>query len=155
MIKNTEITRQNEFYIVGISVRTTNQNNQSQTDIGGLWARIMQEGLLQQIEDKVSDDIYSVYTDYETDHTGFYTTVMGCKVSTLAHVKEGFTGVTIPQGKYQIYTLTGKFPEKVGEAWQHIWASGIERSYTADYDLYYDDAKSFEETEVKIYLAVK
>ena len=154
MIAKTEIFNRQEFYLTGISVRTTNQNGQSQKDIGELWSRFIKDGLLQQINDRVSDDIYCLYTDYETDHTGFYTTILGCKVNSSGSVAEGFTGITIPAGKYQVYSLSGKFPENVHAAWQEIWASNIERKYTADFDLYSANAKSFAETEVKIYLAI-
>jgi predicted transcriptional regulator YdeE len=102
-----------------------------------------------------SRTIYCVYTNYETDYTGPYTTVIGCKVKSLDQIPKGLTGITIPAGIYQENILTGKFPEKVHDAWQQIWSSNINRAHTADYDLYAAGAKSFEETEVKIYLAVK
>lgn len=136
-------------------MRTTNQNGQSQKDIGALWSRIMKDDLLQKIKDKASDDTYCVYTDYETDHTGYYIALIGCKINSLANITEGFIGMIIPASKYQVYTLSGKFPENVHEAWQEIWASDVERKYSADFDLYGANAKSFEETGVKIYLAVK
>ncbi|HKB45930.1 MAG TPA: GyrI-like domain-containing protein [Chitinophagaceae bacterium] len=154
MIAKTEIIEQKEFSIAGISVRTTNQNGQSQKDIGDLWTRFMNENLLQQIHKRTSDDIYCVYTDYETDHAGFYTALLGCKVHSLTQIPDGFVGITIVAGKYQVYFLEGKFPQNVGEAWRHIWDNAIDRKYTADFDLYSADAKSFEETEVKIHLAV-
>jgi len=155
MIVKTETTEQPSFYLVGLAIRTTNQNGQSQQDIGGLWGRIMQQNLLQKIEGKVSDDTYCVYTDYETDYTGAYTCIIGFKVSSLDDIPEGFTGITIAAGKYEVYYLEGKFPDKVHLAWREIWASDVSRAYTADFDLYSANAKSFEETEVKIYLAVK
>jgi predicted transcriptional regulator YdeE len=155
MTAKTEHEDLKGFYLTGISVRTTNQNGQSQKDIGALLTRFMSEGLLQQIDGRLSDDIYCVYTDYETDHTGFYTAVLGCKVISLNHIPDGFTGIAIPAGKYQVYFLEGKFPDNFGAAWQEIWNSGIDRAYTADFDLYSTNPKSFEETEAKIYLAVK
>ncbi|HEY4325322.1 MAG TPA: GyrI-like domain-containing protein [Mucilaginibacter sp.] len=154
MISKIETSQRPEFYLVGISVRTTNQDGQSQKDIGDLWTRFMNEGLLQQINDRASDDIYCVYTDYETDYTGPYTAILGCRVNTLSHVPDGFTGITIASGKYQVYFLEGKFPENVHLAWQEIWNSNVSRAYSADFDLYSANPKSFEETEVKIYLAV-
>jgi predicted transcriptional regulator YdeE len=154
MIAKIEIKDQKGFYLVGISARTTNKNGQSQDDIGALWARFMNESLLLQIENRMSDDICCVYTDYETDYTGYYTAVLGCKVNSLDHLPEGFTGITIPQDKYQVYDLEGKFPENVQSAWQEIWNSNVDRKYTADFDLYTANAKSFEETEVKIYVSV-
>jgi len=155
MIAKTEIIGQKEFYVVGVSVRTTNENGQSQKDIGGLWTRVMNDNLLQDIEDKASADTYCVYTDYETDYMGPYTAVIGCKVNSPDNIPAGFVGITIAAGKYRVYSLAGKFPENIHEAWMEIWNSKVERAYTADFDLYSANAKSFEETEAKIYLAIK
>jgi len=155
MISKIELSEQKGFYVTGISLRTTNQNGQSQIDIVNLWTKFMQENLLQQIETRVSDDIYCVYTDYETDHTGFYTAILGCKVNSSGNVFEGFVSIIIQPGNYQVYYLEGEFPANVGEAWAQIWNSTVDRKYTADFDLYSANAKSFEETEVKIYLALK
>ena len=155
MIAKTEISSQNQFYLTGISVRTTNQNGQSQKDIGGLWTRFTTGNMMQQIEGRLTDDMYCVYTDYETDHTGPYTAVLGCKVSSLDNIPGEFTGIAIPGDKYQVYYLEGQFPANIGEAWQQIWASDVDRKYTTDYDFYKADPKSFEETEARIYLAVK
>jgi predicted transcriptional regulator YdeE len=155
MIAKTEISNQNQFYLVGVSVRTTNQNGQSQKDIGGLWTRFTTESLRQQITGKVADDMYCVYTDYESDHTGTYTAVLGCKVSSLDGIPDGFTGITVPAYKYHVYYLEGEFPANIGAAWQQIWTSDIDRIYTADYDFYKANPNSFEETEARIYLAVK
>jgi len=150
----TEIIEVSPLYLAGVTVRTTNQNGQSQKDIGDLWGRIMQGNLLSKIEDKLSDDTYCVYTDYESDYLGAYTCLIGHKVASPDHVPDGFTGITVEGGKYQVYELDGKFPEKVHAAWQEIWKSDVNRAYTADYDVYNANAKSFEETDVKIYLAI-
>src|SRR5882762_884665 len=113
MIAKTEITDQNQFFIAGISVRTTNRDGQSAKDIGGLWTRFMNENLLAQITNRISDDTYCVYTDYETDHNGPYTAILGCKVSLIDNVPEGFTGITIPADKYLVYYLEGQFPTNI------------------------------------------
>jgi predicted transcriptional regulator YdeE len=155
MITGTEIIEQPAFYITGVSVRTINQNGQSKKDMMALWTRFMTDNLVQQIKDRVSDDIYCVYTDYKNDYMDFYTAVLGCRVNSLEHIPNGFTGINIPAAKYQVYSLAGKFPENVRLAWQEIWDSNVSRKYTVDFDLYSAGAKSFEETEVKVYLAVK
>src|SRR3954470_5851326 len=109
MIAKTEISNQNQFFLVGISARTINQNGQSAQDIGGLWTRFTTENLGQQINGKVSDDMYCVYTDYESDHNGPYTAILGCRVTSLDDVPEGLTGITVPGGEYQVYYLEGQF----------------------------------------------
>ncbi|HEY8928115.1 MAG TPA: GyrI-like domain-containing protein [Mucilaginibacter sp.] len=154
MITTTEISREPQFYITGISVRTINQGGRSAADIGDLWTRFMSENLIDKIEDKETNDLYCVYTNYETDHTGPYTAILGCKVRSFDNVCEGFARVIVPAGKFQVHSLCGEFPNNIGCAWRQIWDSGVKRTYTADYDLYKSNAKSFAETEAIIYLAV-
>ena len=154
MIASVETVEESAFFVAGLSVRTINLDGQSQKDIGDLWTKFMAEGMLQEIAGRGSDDIYNVYTGYETDFTGFYTAVLGCRVNSLEDIPAGLTGVAIPAGTYEIYSLEGKFPGKVSDAWREIWNSNINRAYTADFDLYKAGAENFDETDVKIYLAV-
>lgn len=154
MIANTKIININEFYLAGISVRTINQNGQSGKDIKALWDKFFGEGVYARFPNKVSDDYYCVYHDYETDHTGYYMATLGCKVSSLSQLPEGFTGITIPADKYEEYALSGKCPGNVLAAWEQIWNGGADRKYTFDFDVYTPNAANFEDTEAKIYLAV-
>jgi predicted transcriptional regulator YdeE len=155
MITKIEETELPGFYAAGVTVRTINQNGQSKKDMMALWNRFMAGNLLQQISDRVSDDIYCFYTNYQSDHTDYYTALLGCKVNSLANIGEGFSGLSIPAGKYQVYSLAGDPLHSMLDAWQEIWDSGVVRAYTFDFDLYAVNAKNFEESEVKIYLAVK
>ncbi len=52
MITNTDNVEQPAFYLVGISARTINPDGQSQKDIGDLWTKFMNEGVLQQIANR-------------------------------------------------------------------------------------------------------
>jgi predicted transcriptional regulator YdeE len=94
-----------------------------------------------------------VYTDYESDHNDYYTAILGCKVSSIEYLPEGFTGKAIPAARYRVYDPKGKFPESIGATWQHIWQDEINRTYTADFDIY-DLKEKFEDTEFKVYVAV-
>ncbi|RDC65352.1 GyrI-like domain-containing protein [Adhaeribacter pallidiroseus] len=143
-----------ELYIIGISVRTSNANGQAQTDIGELWSRFFRQNVINQIADKISPDLYCVYTDYESDHTGPYNTVLGCKVPNLQDIPAGLTGITIPAANYQIYTSQGKLPDCVGETWQSIWQNAQNRRYAADFDVYGPEAQNPESAIVKTYLSV-
>jgi len=155
MIDQIKTIEKSGFYLAGITVRTTNQNGQSTQDIGGLWTKFMSEGILQQLNGRVNDDIYCVYTDYESDYTGSYTTLLGCKVISIDDQPKEMECLNVPAGKYLAHSLSGKFPENVHQAWNEIWNGDADRAYTADFDLYSANAKSFAETEVKIFLAVK
>ena len=143
---------QDSFFVAGIAVRTTNQDGKADKDIGDLWTKFTSENIQSKISGKYSDDLYCVYTDYEMDHTGWYTAVIGCRVSEAGD--DGMFIALVPSGSYRVYRPDGKFPDCVAETWRHIWADGFSRKYVADYDLYKAGAKSFEETEAEIYVGV-
>ena len=58
----------NNFKIIGISTQTTNENGQSIQDVEALWNRFWNENIVAQVPNKVNEDIYAVYTDYESDY---------------------------------------------------------------------------------------
>lgn len=153
MLVKTEKIAMDEFYIAGIFVRTIN-NGQSREDMMALWDKFQNEHVYWQLENKISDDIYCVYTDYESDYTGYYTAILGCKIKLPESLPDGFRTVLIPSGEYCVYHLAGKCPANVLNAWDQIWKSDIKRKYTADYDRYTPDTKNFEDSNVKIYLSV-
>jgi len=144
-----------QCYIIGLSVRTTNENGQSATDIPLLWHRFMSEGIAAKIPNKAGDEIYSVYTDYELDHTRPYTTLLGCRVTDLNHVPEGMTGKVIEGGEYLELTAKGKLSDNIVFAeWQKIWASDLPRTYQSDFEVYGPKSQNPDDAEVNIYLSV-
>lgn len=143
------------FSILGIAVRTTNENGQSGKDIPALWNRFMTEGILEQIPNKVDNTIYCVYTEYEKDHTKPYTTILGCKVSNLNTIPNGMKGKNIETGNYSKHIAKGNIGQGiVFEAWTKIWNSDIKRMYTADFEVYGEKAQNPENAEVDIFIAV-
>ncbi|MFB0496931.1 GyrI-like domain-containing protein [Mucilaginibacter sp. OAE612] len=142
------------FFLVGISVRTTNQGGQAMKDIAGLWNWFMSEHVLQQVVNRVSDDIYCVYTDYESDKDGFYTAVLGCKVATKDNIPEGLICITVPPGNYNRYIAKGALPQSVGETWHQIWTSDIDRRYMADFDVYGERSQNADNAEVEVFVGV-
>ncbi|WP_199724277.1 GyrI-like domain-containing protein [Taibaiella sp. KBW10] len=143
------------FFIIGISIKTSNENQQAAQDIPALWQRFMSEGLAAKIPNKISEDLYCIYTDYEKDYTRPYTTVLGCKVSSLDQIPEGMTGYLIPEATYQLFTAKGKLADQiVFHKWSEIWNSGMERKYTADFEVYGAAAQNPEAAVVDIYLSI-
>lgn len=141
--------------LVGISIRTTNKNGQSANDIGQLWGRFFQEQILSMIPNRVSDNIYCVYTDYESDYRGEYTTILGCQVFNADEeaIDSRLTKTEIPNSDYLQFSATGI--ENVGLVWNHIWENEYPRKYSADFDVY--EAGEADMTKVKIttFLAIK
>ncbi len=144
------------FNIIGISVRTTNENNQAGADIGALWGRFMSEGILAKIPNKIDDAIYSIYTEYEGDYTQPYTTVLGCRVENLEDVPEGMMSMSFDGGNYGKITANGDLTKGLiyGE-WTKIWEMDLKRAYTADFEVYGEKAQNPVDAEVDIFIALK
>lgn len=142
--------------ILGISVRTSNNNGEAARDIPALWSRFIIEGLAGIIPNKVDETIYCLYTDYEKDHSTPYTTILGCAVSTLTDIPEGMVAKSIEVANYQKYTAKGNLKEGVVfNEWVKIWNSDLDRSYTTDYEVYGLKAGNMENAEVDIFIAIK
>lgn len=144
---------QQSFKIVGISIRTNNQK--ASNDLGKLWSKFIGENTTKKIPNKVSDDIYSIYTDYESDHNGDYTNIIGYQVSSLENIAAGLVSKEIPTSEYQKFTAKGKFPNCVQATWGEIWNSEIDRRYTADFEVYSGKSLNITNAEVDIFISVK
>lgn len=142
------------FKVIGISVRTSNQNGQAAQDIGALWEKFMSEGIPDQIPNKIDNAIYAVYTDYEGDYTQPYTTLLGCKVASLESIPEGMTGKSFKGGNYLKFNASGDLNKGVVYAeWSKIWKLDLNRSYTADFEVYGEKAMNPKEASVDIFIA--
>lgn len=144
------------FKVIGISVRTTNENNQAAKDISVLWENLMNEDTLNRIPNKTDNTIYSIYTDYEKDHTKPYTTILGCKVENLDHIPEGMVGKSFDGGDYIKFTTKGDLAKDlVINEWLKIWEMDMDRAFTADFEVYGEKAQNPSDAEVDIFIAVK
>ena len=144
-----------EFTIVGLSVRTINQNEQSKNDLMHLWTKFMGENCMAQIPHKISWEVYCVYTDYESDWKGSYTCFLGCKVSSISEIPNGFVHKTIPSTKYMRFESKGKLPDAVLETWERIWKTDLNRAYLADFDLYGKNAQNPSDALVETFVSIK
>ena len=126
-----------KFNVIGISIRTTNEDGQSGKDIPALWNKFMTEEIQGKIPNKVSEDIFCIYTDYEKDHTKPYTTILGCKVENLDNIPENMVGKTIESADYEELIAKGNLSDGiVYNKWLEIWNSDLNRSFTADFEIY-------------------
>ncbi len=143
------------FYIIGIAVRTTNENGQSAKDIGALWNKFISEGIVDKIPNKVNTEIYSVYTDYEGDYMQPYTTILGCKVENLDNIPEGMVAKEIKGWKYAKFIAKGDLTKgAIYQEWSKIWNTDLERVYTSDFEIYGEKAQNPIDAEVEILVAI-
>ena len=145
-----------KFNVIGISVRTTNVNGQSGKDIPALWNTFMSEAIQSKIPGKISEELFCIYTDYEKDHTKPYTTILGCKVDSLDFIPENMVGKTIASANYEELIAKGNLTEGiVFNKWLEIWNSDLDRSFTADFEVYGEKTQNPENAEVAIYIALQ
>ena len=145
-----------KFSVIGISVRTTNENGQAGQDIPALWNKFMTEGIAEQIPNKIDNSIYCIYTEYENDHTKPYTTILGCKVENLDTIPNNMVGKTFEESTYTKYIAKGNILQGVVfNEWIKIWNSDLDRTFTADFEVYDEKAQNLEKAEVDIFIAVK
>jgi predicted transcriptional regulator YdeE len=145
-----------KFNVIGISVRTTNENGKSGEDITALWSKFITEEIQNKIPNKVSEDIFCIYTDYEKDHTKPYTTILSCKVENLNVIPENMIGKTIESAHYEQLIAIGNLAEGiVYNKWLEIWNSDLDRGFTADFEVYGDKTNNPENAEVAIYIALR
>lgn len=142
------------FRIAGIAVRTCNQEAQGVKDIGALWEQFFSEDVRGKIADKMAEDIYAVYSDYEGDYMQPYTCTIGFKVTDSFVLPEGMVEVRVPKQLHQVFHAHGKLPDAVGEEWMKIWGLDINRAYQADFEVYGEKAANPENGEVDIYIGL-
>jgi predicted transcriptional regulator YdeE len=152
-----KLTTSKAIKLIGIEVGTTNQaeTNPATAKIPALYGRYYQDHIAEKTPHKKKDgSMLGVYTNYESDHTGAYTLVIGLEVTSLESIPAGLTGITIPAAKYLIFPARGPMPKALIETWTHIWNyfpghPNHPRAYTTDYEIHRSDDSA------DIYIAVK
>jgi len=141
--------------IVGISTRTSNGTGKAEIDIPNLWTQFMSKGIMESIPNKLNDVIFALYTDYESDHTGEYSVILGCQVSTLDAIPEELTVKFIPKSNYQKFTAKGDLTkDAVFNTWKEIWNTNLKRTYTTDIEVYGEKAINPKDGEADIFIAI-
>ncbi|WP_334014967.1 GyrI-like domain-containing protein [Alteromonas sp. S167] len=89
--------------------------------------------------------VYGVYSDYESDHTGHFRVLAGFDGSlddkTLSEGVKVET-VTIPSGKYLVFSHKGEMPQIAIDTWASVWQYFTEgkpehtRTFGVDFEHY-------------------
>lgn len=152
-----EIIYIESFEIIGVTIKTSNNNLEKlQHDMQSLWNKFITENVADKIPDKISNDVYCVYTDYEGDYTEPYVAILGYKVRNLNNTPAGLSGKSFIGGKYIRKVAKGNlFTGVVYDAWKEIWALDISRTYHADFEIYGIKANNPKNAEVEIFVGIK
>lgn len=152
-----EITIRPEIKLVGITTRTNNvrifESDPATNKIAETVQKYFHGGLYGMIPNRKNPGTtYCVYTEYESDHTGDYTYLIGEEVSSFENVPEDFVQMTLPAQQYAKLTNgPGPMPDVCINAWKKIWTMtsedfGGERAYLADFEVY--DARAADHSNV-------
>ncbi|UZM99006.1 GyrI-like domain-containing protein [Lysinibacillus sp. MHQ-1] len=120
----------------------------------------MKKNIVDQLSKLDNQNVYGLYSDYETDVNGNYAITIGVEASKMNDASPEWVIKTIPAAKYLVFTShKGKMPEIVIQTWQEIWAwfanSKVERTYTGDFELYDERCANPQEAQVEVYIAIK
>lgn len=149
-----KVIQKEEFYVVGISVRTTNEKGNAKEAIPKLWKDFMELDMYNKVINRKEEAIYAVYTNYEKDHTKPYDTILGFKVNDLNTIPENMVGVTIKKSSYKQFIATGDLTKDIViHKWMEIWNTDLDRAYSADFEVY-DKIQDPKNGEVEIFIAI-
>ncbi len=143
------------FDVVGIKVRTANDGSAGK-DLPMLWGKFMGEQLKDKIPNKVNESIYCLYTSYEGDHTQPYDAILGCRVCATDNIPKGMVAHKIESTNGAKFTAKGSLVkgEAVINTWFEIWKSGLDRTFTTDFEVYDERSADMENAEVDIFISI-
>ena len=146
-----------EFTLTGLALKTktTNANGQSAIDCGSLWQEFEKGNYADKIPGKLDSDIVAVYHRYDGDHTQPFSYFIGCRVVARFPAPPGMDTLIIAKGTYQKFIAKGKMPDCVANAWREIWNTNIPRAYIADFEVYNEASKDWNNAVVEIFIGLK
>jgi len=138
------------FSVVGISIVTDNEK--AAEEINALWEDFFKKQIGQQIENRVDDVIYAVYSDYEGDHTKPYRYTIGYKIEGEPNINDDLHHVEVKEDNYAMMSAAGQQPKALIETWTAIWQSDLDRRYETDFEVY--GQRFFEEGVHEVLVAI-
>ncbi|MFI6504259.1 GyrI-like domain-containing protein [Nonomuraea typhae] len=139
-----DVTERAELLVVGFAVRTTNADEMdpSRARLGALWQRAGAPGAFAHVPGRIDENLYAVLNDYESDHNGAYTQVVGVAVRTVPRLPEGMVAVRVPAGPALTLAARGPMPQALIETWQQVWkhteSGGTPpRAFTTDLEVHH------------------
>lgn len=152
-----------EIKLIGIKVRTCNQD-----EISPITAKIfpcVQRYFYQTIALKIGNRknpgiTFCTYSEYDSDHMGYYTYFIGEEVEIIDDIPQDLSSLVIPSQKYTKFTTEpGSMPIVLIQTWQKIWQMPVEtiggtRNYIVDFEIYDERAINPQNAVVDIYVGV-
>ena len=159
-MNNNNLTIDQSFSVIGITLRTTNKAAINDGSIAQLWQQFLTDATYSKIPNKIDGALIAVYYDFENDKSGQYTVLLGARVSSIETIPAGMVAHSVPTQKRMVFTSErGPIPNIVFDLWNKIWKleneRKINRSYDADYELYENLNQNPEESVMTIHIGVQ
>ncbi|MBA3535829.1 MAG: effector binding domain-containing protein [Tatlockia sp.] len=129
------------FYVSGLSVCTKNTEefNPLTAKLPALWQQFMTSGLVD-LNVQPTPDIFGVYSDYDSDASGYYRVTAGLSTN-IEEIRPEHSSVAVVAGNYLVFSGKGLMPVTVIALWQKIWLcfsenQNYKRNYLSDFELY-------------------
>ncbi|MEV0384136.1 effector binding domain-containing protein [Nonomuraea sp. NPDC050643] len=141
-----DVIERAELIVVGFAVRTTNAEevDPGRAKLPTLWQRTGAPGAFAHVPGRLDENLYAVLTDYESDHNGAYTQIVGIGVRTVPRLPEGMVAVRVPAARSLKLVARGPMPQALVEAWQQVWkhtesGGAPSRAYTTDLEVHHPE----------------
>lgn len=153
-----------EMKIIGMEKTTT--LNTSYIDIPKLWEKFCSRmcEIKNAADNKTFYEVRKPDMNFSMDdfkETSEFTEIAGLEVTSIDTIPEGMITVTIPAGKYAVFTHKGN-PINLRQTYEYIWGtwlpnSGYEADLRFDFELYGERFKGMEdpESEIDIHIPIK
>ncbi|WP_214320549.1 GyrI-like domain-containing protein [Nonomuraea sediminis] len=141
-----DVVERAEVLVVGYAVRTINADEMdpAKAKLPGLWQRAGAPGAFAHVPGRTDENLYAVLTDYESDHHGAYTQIVGVGVRTVPRLPEGMVAVRVPAGQSLRLEARGPMPQAIIDAWMRVWkhteSGGTPpRSFATDLEIHHPE----------------
>ncbi len=146
-----------ERRVVGLGDKIAGTEDHGMEQIGKLWQRFMERGMMASVPGAVLDtySMFCVYHDYESLQSMNCDMVLGCESA--ADAPEGMVSYTIPAGKFMKFAFSGDPKDACIEAWEKIWVmEEVHKVRTGkiDFETYYpsDDPRN---CDMEIFIGIR
>ncbi|MFG1698957.1 GyrI-like domain-containing protein [Nonomuraea sp. NPDC049309] len=148
------VTERAELIVVGYVVRTTNADEMdpARAKLPAVWRRAGAPGAFAHVPGRVDENLYVVITDFESDHHGAFTKIVGTGVRTVPRLPEGMVAVRVPAGQAMKIEVRGPMPQALIDTWQQVWkhtesGGAPARAFTTDLEVHHPEG-------VDLYIAI-
>ncbi|NCC16268.1 MAG: AraC family transcriptional regulator [Clostridia bacterium] len=148
-----EMVQLHEKKVMGIRIRTGNDDANMSNQIGMAWQIFFGGGIYASMPNKINDKTIGLYTNYENGVSGKYDVMICCEVEEGATLPENVQSETIAEGKYARFIVRGHVQRAVQEFWVKLWGMALDRKYGCDFEEY-QGGDDMENAEIHMYISM-